>query len=64
MAKINRKANYDNKKEALKHGSTFSMEEIEDVLELIVTKQYPDIKFSDNECNLWSLIRRKLDIYF
>ena len=64
MAKINRKSNYEGKREALKRGATFSMDEIEDVLELIVTKQYPDINFSDNECNLWSLIRRKLDIDF
>lgn len=38
------------------------MEEIEDVLELIVSKQWPDIKFSDNECCLWGLIIRKLKI--
>lgn len=62
MAKIDRKANYEEKKEALKHGKTFSMAEIEDVLELIATKQWPDVHFSDNECNLWSLIRRKLGI--
>ena len=40
------------------------MAEIEDVLELIATKQWPDGHFSDNECNLWSLIRRKLAIDF
>lgn len=64
MAKINRKANYEEKMEALKHDATFSMTEIEDVLELIATRQWPDGHFSDNECNLWSLIRRKLDIDF
>ncbi len=64
MAKINRMANYEEKREALKHDATFSMAEIEDVLELIATKQWPDGHFSDNECNLWSLIRRKLDIDF
>lgn len=62
MAKINRKANYDEKREALRNDATFSMAEIEDVLELIATKQWPDIHFSDNECCLWSLIRRKLNI--
>lgn len=62
MAKINRRANYEEKKDAMKNGVTFSMAEIEDVLELVVTKQWPDSKFSDNECSLWSLIRRKLDI--
>ena len=64
MAKINRKANYEEKCNALKNESTLSMAEIEDVLELIATKQYPDVRFSDIECELWSLIRRKLDIYF
>ena len=64
MAKINRKANYEEKKETLKHNATFSMTEIEDVLGLIATKQWPDGHFSDNECNLWSLIRRKLAIDF
>ncbi len=62
MAKINRKANYEEKEEALKHDATFSMAEIEDVLELIATHQWPDVHFSDNECDLWSLIRRKLGI--
>lgn len=62
MAKINRRANYEEKKDAAKNGATFSMAEIEDVLELVVTKQWTDSKFSDNECSLWSLIRRKLDI--
>ena len=44
--------------------ATFSLEEIEDVLELIITGQRPDIKFSDNECCLWGLIMRKLNIDF
>lgn len=62
MANINRKANCEEKRQALKHGATFSMAEIEDVLDLIATKQWPDGHFSDNECSLWSLIRRKLRI--
>lgn len=64
MAKINRKANYEEKRDALEHDATFSMAEIEDVLELIATRQWPDVHFSDNECCLWSLIRRKLNIDF
>ena len=64
MAKINRKANYEEKEEALEHDATFSMAEIEDVLELVATHQWPDVRFSDNECDLWSLIRRKLNINF
>ena len=63
MAHINRKANDDNKR-GLINDAVFSMEEIEDVLELIVSKQWPDIKFSDNECCLWGLIMRKLNIDF
>ena len=35
MAHVNRKANYDNKRNALINDATFSREEIEDVLELI-----------------------------
>lgn len=62
MAKIDRKANYEEKEEALKNDATFSMAEIEDVLELIATHQWPDVRFSDNECDLWSLIRKKLGI--
>lgn len=64
MAKINRKANYEEKRRALEHHKTFSMAEVEDVLELIATRQYPDGNFSDNECNLHSLIMRKLSIDF
>ncbi len=64
MAKIDRKANYNEKREALNCNATFSMAEIEDVLELLATKQWPDVHFSDNECNLWSLIRRKLNIEY
>lgn len=62
MAHINRLANYDNKQDALDRHKTLSMEEIDDVLELIRTKQYPDGNFSDVECNVWSLVCRKLDI--
>ncbi len=64
MAHVNRKANYDNKRNVLQNGTTFSLEEIEDILELIITGQWPDMKFSDNECCLWGLIMRKLNINF
>lgn len=62
MEKTERKSSHYEKMEALKHNATFSMAEIEDVLELISTKRWPDGHFSDNECDLWSLIRRKLHI--
>lgn len=64
MAKINRKATYEDKELALRNGKTFSFAEIEDVVELIATKQYPDIKFGDDECELWSRIRKRLGIYY
>lgn len=64
MAKINRKSTCEEKRAALKNNATFSFAEIDDVLELVATKQCPDIHFSDNECNLWSLIRLKLGIDF
>lgn len=64
MAKIVRKANWYNKKRAIENDQVFYMEEIADVLELIATKQYPDGNFSDDECNLWSLICSKLKIHF
>lgn len=35
MATINRKANYEEKQQALRNGKTFSFAEIEDVVELI-----------------------------
>lgn len=62
MATINRKANYEEKQQALRNGKTFSFAEIEDVVELIATKQWPDSKFGDDECCLWSMIRNKLNI--
>lgn len=60
----NRRANYKEKQEALKNDATFSMTEIEDILDLIVNREWPDVKFSDNEIELWSLIRRKLNINY
>ena len=64
MAIINRKATYENKEEALKNKTTFSMEQIEDVLALIATEQCPDWKFSDDEVCLWSTIKQKLGISY
>lgn len=64
MADIKRKSNYEEKRRALENKHVFSMAEIEDVLELVATKQWPDGHFSDDECNLWSLIRNKLGISY
>lgn len=64
MANIVRKANWEDKKRAIEHGNIFYMDEIVDVLQLIATKQWPDAKFSDNECCLWEAIRRELKINY
>lgn len=62
--KFRREANYESKQRALERNATFSMEEIADVLELIRGHQYPDATYSDNECDLWCMIRRKLGINY
>ena len=62
MKKNQRTANYENKEAALKNNATFSMEEIEDVCRLIVNEEWPDGRFSDNECCLWSMIKKTLKI--
>jgi hypothetical protein len=57
-----RKSNSENRHAALERGRVFSFEQIEDVLDLIAAEQWPNGDYGDDECNLWSLIRRKLDI--
>lgn len=64
MAKINRRANCREKREALKRDMTLSMAEIDDVLELVATKQWPDVRFSDLECSLFEHITMKLNIQY
>lgn len=64
MAEINRRANCLEKREALKCDMTLSMAEIDDVLELIATKQWPDMRFSDLECSLFERITMKLNIQY
>lgn len=41
---------------------TFTWTQVEDVLTLIENGKRPDGQFSDDECNLWSMITNKLDI--
>lgn len=60
--KTERKSNSENRNEALKRERVFSFEQIEDVLDLIANEKWPNGDFGDDECNLWSLIRRKLNI--
>lgn len=64
MATINRKANYEEKQQALRNGKTFSIAEILDVVELLKAEQWPDGQFGDDECCLWSALRRELDITY
>ena len=59
-----RKTTFDNRREAIKNDRVFSFEQIEDVLDLIANKKWPDGNYGDDECNLWSLIREKLDMQY
>ena len=59
-----RKTTFENRREALKTDTVFSFEQIEDVLDLIADKKWPDGNYGDNECLLWSLIRNKLGIEY
>ena len=59
-----RKTTYNNWKDSIENNRVFSFEQIEDVLDLIAEEKWPDGHFGDDECLLWSLIRRKLNIDF
>lgn len=61
---MERKTTYQNRKAALEDGRVFSFEQIEDVLDLIANEKWPDSRFGDDECTLWSLIRSKLGIEY
>jgi hypothetical protein len=59
-----RKTNYTNRREAIQTGRVFSFEQVEDVLDLIAEKKWPNGDYSDDECLLWSLIRTELGIQY
>ena len=59
---MKRKTTYENRREALKQDRVFSFEQIEDILDLINARRWPDDTFGDDECLLWSVICNKLDI--
>ena len=59
-----RKTTFDNRREAIKNDRVFSFEQIEDVLDLIANKKWPDGSYGDDECVLWSMIREKLSIEY
>lgn len=46
----------------LEHGYCFTLEQVKDVLWLVANGEYPNAEFGDNECALWSVIRRELNI--
>lgn len=61
MAKIERKAQYCADR---RNGeATFTLDQIRDVCALLKVKQYPDSRFSDDECCLWSELRREFHLY-
>ena len=45
-------------------GDVFSFEQIDDVLDLIAQRKWPDGTFGDSECVLWARIRDKLGIKY
>ena len=44
--------------------SSFTMEEIEEVLELIANKRWPGPEHTSEQCYLWSRIRIKLGVHY
>ena len=62
---MERKATYENKREALKTGNVLYIAEIEDILNLIISGQQPDRKeFSDLECSVHDSVKSKLNVAF
>ena len=62
---MERRTTFENKKKRFDSGRmVFSIEQIEDVLELLVNEKRPDWHFGDDECLLWELIYNKLGMDF
>ena len=59
-----RKTTYENRRRAKENDHVFSFEQVEDILDLIANEKWPDANFGDDECNLWSMIRNKLNINY
>ena len=57
-----RKTTYQNRRDAKENDHVFSFEQVEDVLDLIANKKWPDGSYGDDECVLWSMIRDRLGI--
>lgn len=62
MAKVERYNEVESRRLAhemqREHGNTFTFEQVRDICELVKEGQWPDGHYSDDECNLWSLIRQ------
>lgn len=43
---------------------TFTFEQVFDVVELLKHGAYPNWEFGDDECSLWELLKRELEIEF
>ncbi len=56
-----RKLAHDN---LLEHGDFVTCEQLKDILDLIKREKWPDGRFSDHECVVWSLIREILGIEY
>ncbi len=50
----NRRRAHDMAKE---HGAVFTIEQIRDICYLVKAGQWPNGHYSDDECNLWGLLR-------
>ena len=37
-------------------GHVFTLEQVHDVVDLVLAGRRPDASYSDDECNLWSLL--------
>ena len=49
---------------AIEHYLFITNEQLRDILGLIRDKKWPDGRFGDHECNVWSLIREELGIKY
>lgn len=59
-----RRTTFENRKRAKEYDHVFSFEQVEDVLDLIANKKWPDGHYGDDECVLWSMIRNRLNINY
>ena len=61
---MERRSNFENRREGIRSGRVFTFEQVEDVLDLIAAEKWPDGSYGDDECVLWSIIRERLGIEY